>query len=65
VPADQLQEAEAKLAAEHQQEAGGLDRARELGVIDEVIDPAATRAALARAIAEAPQRRGSHGNIPL
>ena len=65
VPADQLQEAEAKLAAEHQQEAGGLDRARELGVIDEVIDPAATRAALARAIAQAPQRRGSHGNIPL
>jgi len=65
VPADQLQEVEAKLAAEHQQEAGGLDRARELGVIDEVIDPAATRAALARAIAAAPQTRGNHGNIPL
>ena len=65
VPADQLQETEAKLAAEHQQEAGGLDRARELGVIDEVIDPAATRAALARAIAAAPQARGQHGNIPL
>jgi acetyl-CoA/propionyl-CoA carboxylase carboxyl transferase subunit len=65
VPADQLQETEAKLAAEHQQEAGGLDRARELGVVDEVIDPAATRAALARAIAAAPQARGQHGNIPL
>jgi acetyl-CoA/propionyl-CoA carboxylase carboxyl transferase subunit len=65
VPADQLQEAEAKLAAQHQLVAGGLDRARELGVIDEVIDPAATRAALARAIAQAPQRRGRHGNIPL
>ncbi len=65
VPADQLQETEAKLAAQHQLEAGGLDRARELGVIDEVIDPAATRAALARAIAQAPPLRGSHGNIPL
>jgi acetyl-CoA/propionyl-CoA carboxylase carboxyl transferase subunit len=65
LPADQLQETEAKLAAQHEQEAGGLDRARELGVIDEVIDPAATRAALARAIAQAPQLRGSHGNIPL
>ena len=65
VPADQLQETEAKLAAQHQQQAGGLDRARELGVIDEVIDPAATRAALARAIAQAPPLRGSHGNIPL
>jgi acetyl-CoA/propionyl-CoA carboxylase carboxyl transferase subunit len=65
VPADQLQETEAKLAAEHQQQAGGLDRARELGVVDEIIDPAATRAALTRAIAAAPQARGQHGNIPL
>jgi acetyl-CoA/propionyl-CoA carboxylase carboxyl transferase subunit len=65
VPASQLQETEATLAAEHQQQAGGLDRARELGVVDEVIDPAATRAALARAIAAAPQARGQHGNIPL
>jgi acetyl-CoA/propionyl-CoA carboxylase carboxyl transferase subunit len=65
LPADQLQETEAKLAAQHQQEAGGLDRAQELGVIDEVIDPAATRAALARAIAQAAPLRGSHGNIPL
>ena len=65
VPPDQLQEAEAKLAAEHEQEAGGLDRARELGVIDEVIDPATTREVIARAIAAAPQVRGQHGNIPL
>ncbi len=65
VPPDQLQEAEAKLAAEHEQEAGGLERARELGVIDEVIDPATTREVIARAIAAAPQVRGQHGNIPL
>ncbi len=65
VPPDQLHDAETRLAEEHEQEAGGLDRARALGVIDEIIEPAATREALARAIAEAPQLRGRHGNIPL
>jgi acetyl-CoA/propionyl-CoA carboxylase carboxyl transferase subunit len=65
VPADQLHEAETRLAEEHEQEAGGLERARALGVIDEIIEPATTRAAIARAIAEAPQVRGRHGNIPL
>ena len=65
VPPDQLQEVEARLAEEHEREAGGLERARALGVIDEVIEPAATREALARAIAAAPQVRGQHGNIPL
>jgi acetyl-CoA/propionyl-CoA carboxylase carboxyl transferase subunit len=56
---------EAELAEEHKQVAGGLDRAMELGVIDEVIQPEATRSAIARAIVDAPPRRGSHGNIPL
>ena len=65
VPADQLHEVETRLAEEHEQEAGGLERARALGVIDEIIEPATTRAAIARAIAEAPQVRGRHGNIPL
>jgi acetyl-CoA/propionyl-CoA carboxylase carboxyl transferase subunit len=65
VPPDQLQEVEARLAEEHEREAGGLERARALGVIDEVIEPATTREALARAIAAAPQVRGQHGNIPL
>ena len=65
VPADQLHDAETRLAEEHEQEAGGLQRARALGVIDEIIEPAATREAIARAIAEAPQVRGRHGNIPL
>ena len=46
-------------------ETGGLERAIELGVVDEVIEPAATREAIARAIAAAPQARGAHGNIPL
>jgi acetyl-CoA/propionyl-CoA carboxylase carboxyl transferase subunit len=65
VPPDQLQEAEARLAEEHEREAGGLERARALGVIDEVIEPSTTRAAIVRAIAAAPQVRGRHGNIPL
>ena len=41
------------------------DRAVELGVIDEIIEPSRTRRELARAIAEAPQLRGAHANIPL
>ena len=65
VPPDKLHDVEAELAAEHEREAGGLDRARELGVIDEVIEPSRTRGAIVRAIADAPQRRGAHGNIPL
>ena len=65
VPPEKLHEVEADLAAEHEREAGGLDRACALGVVDEVIEPSRTREAIARAIAEAPQCRGSHGNIPL
>ncbi len=56
---------ELELAAEHEKIAGGVEKAIELGVVDEVVDPAYTRSALARAIAEAPQRRGQHNNIPL
>ena len=65
VPPEQLHEAEAELAAEHQATAGGLQRALELGVIDAIIEPARTRQEVARAIAEAPQLRGAHANIPL
>jgi acetyl-CoA/propionyl-CoA carboxylase carboxyl transferase subunit len=65
VPPDKLHEVEADLAAEHEREAGGLDRAQALGVIDEVIEPSKTREAIIQAIADAPQRRGHHGNIPL
>jgi acetyl-CoA/propionyl-CoA carboxylase carboxyl transferase subunit len=65
VPAERRHEVEAELAAEHEREAGGLPRAIALGVVDEIIEPAKTREALAHAIAEAPARRGAHGNIPL
>jgi acetyl-CoA/propionyl-CoA carboxylase carboxyl transferase subunit len=57
---------EAELAAEHEKIAGGVDKAIEIGVVDEVVEPSATRTALAKAIAEAGVvRRGAHGNIPL
>jgi acetyl-CoA/propionyl-CoA carboxylase carboxyl transferase subunit len=65
VPADELHEAEAALAAEHEATVAGLGRAMEIGVIDEIITPETTVEAIASAIAAAPQRRGSHANIPL
>jgi acetyl-CoA/propionyl-CoA carboxylase carboxyl transferase subunit len=64
-PAEQRHELEAELAAEHERESGGLTRAVELGVIDEVIEPDKTRQAIADAIAGADHVRGQHGNIPL
>jgi acetyl-CoA/propionyl-CoA carboxylase carboxyl transferase subunit len=42
-----------------------VDRSVELGVIDDIIDPAQTRYRLAEALATAPGGRGRHGNIPL
>jgi len=56
---------EQELADEHELLAGGLDRAMALGVVDEIIEPARTRSAVAAAIAAAPAVRGQHGNIPL
>ena len=41
----------AQLAEEHERIAGGVGRAMELGVVDELIEPARTRAALAAALA--------------
>jgi acetyl-CoA/propionyl-CoA carboxylase carboxyl transferase subunit len=65
VHAEELHETETALAAEHEATVGGLGRAVELGVVDEIISPAATATALASAIGEATPRRGAHGNIPL
>jgi acetyl-CoA/propionyl-CoA carboxylase carboxyl transferase subunit len=42
-----------------------VDSAIEIGVVDEKIDPAHTRSKITQALAEAPQRRGRHKNIPL
>ena len=56
---------EQQLADEHDKLSGGLARAVEMGVVDEIVEPTRTRSALVRALADAPQRRGEHGNIPL
>jgi acetyl-CoA/propionyl-CoA carboxylase carboxyl transferase subunit len=55
----------AQLAEEHSRIAGGVARAMELGVVDEQIDPARTRAMITETLASAPASRGAHGNIPL
>lgn len=65
VPDDQLPRVEHELAEEHERLSGGMERAQAIGVVDEIVQPASTRSALARAIAEAPAKSGSHGNIPL
>ena len=64
-PEEERAALEAKLAEEHEKLAGGLDRAIELGVVDEVIKPGETRGAIAKVIAGATPARGAHGNIPL
>jgi len=59
---------EAELAAEHERIAGGVDKAVEIGVVDEVVSPERTRTAIASALADALVHgpvRGQHGNIPL
>jgi acetyl-CoA/propionyl-CoA carboxylase carboxyl transferase subunit len=65
VPEDARAAVEQELAVEHERLAGGLGRAIEIGVVDEVVEPVGTRAALAGAVADVPATRGSHGNIPL
>jgi acetyl-CoA/propionyl-CoA carboxylase carboxyl transferase subunit len=55
----------AQLVLEHERESGGLDRAVEIGVVDEVIKPDTTRSRVATALAAHPPARGDHGNIPL
>jgi acetyl-CoA/propionyl-CoA carboxylase carboxyl transferase subunit len=65
VAEDVRAQVENELAEEHAQMAGGVERAIEIGVVDEIIEPSATRSAIARAIQEAPRVRGEHGNIPL
>ena len=64
-PAGEREKLHAQLADEHSRLAGGVGRAVELGVVDELIEPSKTRATIAAALAAAPALRGRHGNIPL
>ena len=72
VAPDVRAQVEAELAEEHERIAGGVDRAVEIGVVDDVVPPDQTRGVIARALAEAltdggpdGATRGTHGNIPL
>ncbi len=65
VPEDERPATELALAAAHAVETGGLDAALAAGLVDEVVEPAGTRVALARALADAPAGRGRLTNIPL
>ena len=66
VAEDLRPQVEAELAAEHERIAGGVELAVEIGVVDEIVSPQATRSALARAIRDADTgARGGHTNIPL
>jgi acetyl-CoA/propionyl-CoA carboxylase carboxyl transferase subunit len=65
VPPAEREALHARLAAEHERIAGGVNRALEIGVVDEVVEPARTRGRLVAALAAAPAGRGAHGNIPL
>jgi acetyl-CoA/propionyl-CoA carboxylase carboxyl transferase subunit len=65
VPEQQRPELEAALATAHDIESGGVARAVELGLVDEVIDPDRTRSALSTVLAAEQPRAGVHGNIPL
>ncbi|WP_223208184.1 acyl-CoA carboxylase subunit beta [Actinopolyspora erythraea] len=64
-PEEEREALQDRLAEEHQRVSGGVDRAKAIGVVDEVIETADTRESLTRALREAEPRRGTHGNIPL
>jgi acetyl-CoA/propionyl-CoA carboxylase carboxyl transferase subunit len=64
-PPEQRDELRAQLIEEQFEAAGGVNRALEIGVVDDVVEPADTRRRIAEALAGAPAARGAHGNIPL
>ncbi|SCG39369.1 acyl-CoA carboxylase subunit beta [Micromonospora halophytica] len=64
-PAEERETLRAHLIDEQIRIAGGVNRALEIGVVDDVITPAETRRRIAEALATAPAARGAHGNIPL
>jgi acetyl-CoA/propionyl-CoA carboxylase carboxyl transferase subunit len=64
-PHEERETLRAQLIEEQTQVAGGVNRALEIGVVDDVIKPSETRRRIAEALAAAPAARGAHGNIPL
>ncbi|WP_425570876.1 acyl-CoA carboxylase subunit beta [Rugosimonospora acidiphila] len=64
-PVEEREALRARLIEEQTRTAGGVNRALEIGVVDEIIEPTDTRRRIAEALAAAPAARGAHGNIPL
>ena len=64
-PHEEREELRERLVREQIEVAGGVGRALEIGVVDEMIRPEDTRRRIAEALAAAPAGRGAHGNIPL
>jgi acetyl-CoA/propionyl-CoA carboxylase carboxyl transferase subunit len=62
---DEREELRSQLIREQLEVAGGVNRALEIGVVDDVVEPTETRKRIAAALANAPAARGAHGNIPL
>ena len=65
VPDDAREQVELELAAEHEVISGGIARAVEIRVVDEVVNPTQTRRRVAQVLLDTPGVRGQHGNIPL
>ena len=64
-PIEEREAVHEQLAIEHERISGGVERAVEIGVVDEIIDPEQTQIALVNALSSRPSGRGMHGNIPL
>ncbi len=64
-PPDQREALRAQLIEDQAKVAGGVQRALEIGVVDDIIKPTETRRRIAEALSNAPAARGAHGNIPL
>ncbi|MGC4804299.1 acyl-CoA carboxylase subunit beta [Micromonospora sp. DT233] len=64
-PPEEREALRARLVSEQLRVAGGVNRAQQIGVVDEVIPPSQTRHRIANALATAPTARGAHSNIPL
>jgi acetyl-CoA/propionyl-CoA carboxylase carboxyl transferase subunit len=64
-PHEEREALRAQLIDEQARIAGGVNRALEIGVVDDVIKPEESRRRIAEALAAAPAARGAHGNIPL
>ncbi len=65
LPMHQREDMELELAAEHDKLSGGVQRAIDIGVVDQIIPPDRTRSEIVKALANAEPIRGAHSNIPL